>query len=100
MLTCRSRVNFCAQGDFSSAGLTLAEGRALLAEVQSLLVSEQTAGWMESQLACHRCGSMLAHKDARSIVLRRKVDGRPRQLPHAAIPCKPVRGRSSRVWSL
>ena len=51
-------------------GLTLAEGRALLAEVQSLLVSQQTAGWMESQLACHRCGSMLAHKDARSIVLR------------------------------
>src|SRR5258708_27159208 len=51
-------------------GLTLAEGRALLAEVQSLLVSQQTAGWMESQLACHRCGSMLARKDARSIVLR------------------------------
>ena len=51
-------------------GLTLAEGRALLAEVQSLLVSEQTAGWMESQLACDRCGSILAHKDARSIVLR------------------------------
>ena len=44
--------------------------RALLAEVQSLLVSQQTAGWMESQLACHRCGSMLARKDARSIVLR------------------------------
>jgi hypothetical protein len=51
-------------------GLTLAEGRALLAEIQSLLVSEQAAGWMESQLACHRCGSILAHKDARSIVLR------------------------------
>ena len=51
-------------------GLTLAEGRALLAEVQSLLVSEQTTGWMESQLACDRCGSMLAHKDARSIVVR------------------------------
>ena len=33
-------------------------------------MSEQTAGWMESQLACDRCGSMLAHKDARSIVLR------------------------------
>ena len=40
-------------------GLTPAEGRSLLAEVQSLLVSQQTAGWMESQLACHRCGSML-----------------------------------------
>jgi hypothetical protein len=51
-------------------GLTLAEGRALLAEVLSLLVSEQAAGWMESRLACHRCGSMLAHTDARSIVLR------------------------------
>ena len=56
--------------DRSVADLGLAEGRALLAEVQSLLVSEQTAGWMESQLACHRCGSMLARKDARSIVLR------------------------------
>jgi hypothetical protein len=58
-------------------GLTLVEGRTLLAEVQSLLVLEQTAGWMESQLACHRCGSMLAHKDDRSIVLRtvfRKLD--------------------------
>ncbi|MFM0348775.1 ISKra4 family transposase [Paraburkholderia sp. RL17-347-BIC-D] len=51
-------------------GLTLAEGRALLAQVQSLLVPEQTTGWMKSQMACHRCGSMLAHKDARSIVLR------------------------------
>ena len=51
-------------------GLTLAEGRALLAEVQWLLVSEQAAGWMESQLICDLCGSMLAHKDARSIVLR------------------------------
>src|SRR5258708_15621596 len=54
-------------------GLTLAEGRALLAEVQSLLVSQQTAGWMESQLACHRCGSMLAHKDAHAIPLLNAV---------------------------
>ncbi|MEA3090476.1 MAG: hypothetical protein QOJ04_1818 [Caballeronia sp.] len=45
-------------------GLTLAEGPALLAEVQSLLVSEQAAAWMESQLVCDRCGSKLAHKDA------------------------------------
>jgi hypothetical protein len=43
-------------------GLTLAEGRALHAEVQSLPVSEQTAAWMESQLACHRCGSMLVRQ--------------------------------------
>ena len=51
-------------------GLTLAEGRALLAEVQSMLVSQQAAGWMAGQLACRRCGSVLAHKDRRSIVMR------------------------------
>ena len=51
-------------------GLTLAEGRALLAKVQSILVSQQTAGWMASQVACCRCGSVLAHKDSRSIVMR------------------------------
>jgi hypothetical protein len=51
-------------------GLTLAEGRALLAEVQSMLVLQQAAGWMASQAACGRCGSALAHKDSRSIVLR------------------------------
>jgi len=51
-------------------GLTLAEGRALLAEVQSVLVSQQTADWMEGQLTCRHCGSVLAHKDSRSIVVR------------------------------
>jgi hypothetical protein len=51
-------------------GLTLAEGRALLAEVQSTLVLKQTAGWMASEAACRRCGSVLAHKDRRSIVMR------------------------------
>ena len=51
-------------------GLTLTEGRALRAEVQSLLVSQQTADWMAGQAACSRCGSVLAHKDSRSIVVR------------------------------
>ena len=51
-------------------GLTLAEGRALLAEVQSTLVLQQAASWMAGQAACCRCGSVLAHKDGRSIVLR------------------------------
>jgi hypothetical protein len=46
-------------GSVANLGLTLAEGRALLAKVQSILVSQQTAGWMASQVACHRCGSML-----------------------------------------
>lgn len=51
-------------------GLTLAEGRALLAEVQSVLVSQQTASWMQGQSACRSCGSRLAHKDSRSIMMR------------------------------
>jgi hypothetical protein len=51
-------------------GLTLAEGRALLAEVQSMLVSHQAASWMADQLTCCRCGLVLAHKDSRSIMMR------------------------------
>jgi hypothetical protein len=54
-------------------GLTLTEGRALLAEVQSLLVSQQTADWMAGQLPCCRCGSVLAHKDSRSIAAEPNV---------------------------
>ena len=51
-------------------GLTLAEGRALLAEVQATLVSHQAATWMAGHLACRRCGAALAHKYRRVIVLR------------------------------
>ncbi len=51
-------------------GLSLAEGRALLAEVQSVLVSQQTSGWMAGQRICSHCGSLLANKDSRTIVLR------------------------------
>ena len=57
-------------GSVADLGLTLVEGRALLAKVQSILVLQQTAGWMASQVACSRCGSVLAHKDSRSIVMR------------------------------
>ena len=51
-------------------GLTLAEGRALLAQAQSILVSHQVADWTQGQLACRRCGAALAHKDRRTIVMR------------------------------
>lgn len=37
-------------------GLTLSEGRALLAEIQSVLVSHQAAGLMADRLACGCCG--------------------------------------------
>ena len=57
-------------GSLAHLGLTLAEGRALLAEVQSVLVVQQTSDWMADKLACCRCGTRLAHKDSRSIVTR------------------------------
>lgn len=53
----------------SDLGLTLAEGRALLAEIQSVLISQQAASWMAGQLACRRCGSALPHKDSPSIMM-------------------------------
>ena len=90
-------------------GLTLAEGRALLAEVQSTLVSHQTAGWIAGKAACCRCGSVLAHKDSRSIVMRTvfgKVEvasprfwecgcaGKPRERRRSVSPlCKAVPNR-------
>jgi len=56
-------------------GLTLAEGRELLAQLQSRLVSRlvsrQTANWMADQLFCSRCATALAHKDSRQIVMAR-----------------------------
>ena len=52
-------------------GLTLAEGRSLLAKVQAELVSKQVEGWwLSGQTHCRRCGAALSHKDSRSTVLR------------------------------
>jgi hypothetical protein len=56
--------------DLSKLGLTLAEGRSLLAEVQSALVSQQVSSWLSANSHCRRCGSALSHKDSRSIVVR------------------------------
>ena len=58
------------KGSLAELGLTLAEGRDLLAEAQSALVSQQVAGWIFGKTGCSRCGSALSHKDSRSIVLR------------------------------
>ena len=53
-----------------STGLTLAEGRSLLAKVQSVLVAKQVTGWSSGQTHCRRCRAALSHKDSRSTVLR------------------------------
>jgi hypothetical protein len=56
--------------DLSQLGLTLAEGRSLLTDVQSALVSQQVETWLSANTRCRRCGSALSHKDSRSIVVR------------------------------
>lgn len=75
------------RGDCSLAqlGLTLAEGRLLLAKLQAELVSKQVDRWLSGQTHCRRCGAALSHKDSRSTVLR-TVYGK-------------VRVKSPRLWS-
>ncbi|MFM0007758.1 hypothetical protein PQR57_43355 [Paraburkholderia dipogonis] len=50
-------------------GLTLAEGRSLLAKVQTELISKQVQRWLSGQTRCQNCGAALSHKDSRSTVL-------------------------------
>jgi hypothetical protein len=57
-------------GSLADLGLTLAEGRSLLAKVQTELVSKQVAGWLSGQTHCRSCGAALSHKDQRSTVVR------------------------------
>ncbi|MFP3645820.1 ISKra4 family transposase [Paraburkholderia sp. SIMBA_054] len=51
-------------------GLSLAEGRSLLAKVQIELVSKQVQRWLAGQAHCESCGAALRHKDSRSTVMR------------------------------
>jgi hypothetical protein len=57
-------------GNINDLGLTLAEGRNLLGQVQFRLVSQQVQHWLEQHSGCHRCGQALAHKDTRSVIVR------------------------------
>ena len=57
----------CSLAEF---GLTLAEGRSLLAKVQAALISKQVQGWLSGQTRCQKCGAPLSHKDRRPTVLR------------------------------
>ena len=56
--------------NLSELGLTLTEGRALLADVQQTLVSQQVEVWLAARTQCHLCGSALRHKDSRTRVVR------------------------------
>ena len=56
--------------DLEQLGLSLAEGRELLAATQSALVSSQASVWVSTQDYCHECYTPLRRKDSRSIVMR------------------------------
>ena len=51
-------------------GLSLAEGRSLLAKVKAKFISKQVQWWISGQNHCQSCGAALSHKDSRSTVLR------------------------------
>jgi hypothetical protein len=50
--------------------MSFAEGRSLLAKLQTPLVSKQVQRWLTGQAHCESCGAALRHKDTRSTVLR------------------------------
>ena len=56
--------------DLEQLGLSLAEGRELLAAAQSVVVSSQASRWIATQDYCHECYTPLRRKDSRPIVMR------------------------------
>ena len=56
--------------DLTEFGLSLAEGRALLAAAQSALVKHQAFSWLQAETSCPRCHAPLRHKDSACIVMR------------------------------
>ena len=56
--------------DLDQLGLSLAEGRELLAATQSALVSSQASVWLSTQDYCHECYMPLRRKDSRAIDMR------------------------------
>jgi hypothetical protein len=52
-------------------GLTLAEGRSLLAKVQAELISKQVQSWLSGQTHCPSCGAALTTRSYVAGGLRR-----------------------------
>jgi hypothetical protein len=51
-------------------GLQLAEAKAMLQQVQEVVVSEQVRTCLAEQVACPDCGRLRRHKDTDLIVMR------------------------------
>ena len=63
--------------DLEQLGLSLAEGRELLAAAQSVVVSSQASRWIATQDYCHECYTPIRRKDSRSLTnAARKIDHR------------------------
>lgn len=59
-----------ADEDLEQLGLTLENGRDVLAAMQSVVVSHQAVKYLGMQDYCRRCYTPCNHKDRRSIVVR------------------------------
>jgi hypothetical protein len=80
--------------DLEQLGLTLEEGRALLAAAQSALISRHTEQWLATQDYCRRY-----HKDRRSIVVR-TVFGKITQQSPRCWSCEYDRSQGSRRYTV
>jgi hypothetical protein len=65
-VACLERDTLCGE----TLGLSLEEAKGLLANVQSVLVSQQIRAYVDQQRCCPHCGQPYARKDADSIIMR------------------------------
>jgi hypothetical protein len=78
-------------------GLTLAEGNALLAGLQEVLVAEQAAEYLATRQACSQCGRPLRHKGHHPIVFRTLFGNTT--LPSPRLYRCPCQGQPTRTFS-
>lgn len=57
-------------GGLESIGLTLAEAKTLLAEIQGVVVQQQAAEYLKRHQHCPACGKVLLHKGSHALTFR------------------------------
>lgn len=70
----------------SGLGLFIGEAHQLLRQLQTVVLSEQVARFMERTSRCRQCGSRLGVKDTKTVVYRKDASA-------MAVAAKPVRRR-------
>src|SRR5689334_14331730 len=81
-----------------SLGLTLSEAKALLQEVQTAMVTHQSAEYVTQQLACPDCGRIRSQKGKHQVVFR-TLFGTVRLESPRLYPCGCCRKAAPRSFS-